>query len=106
MGGRRMFNDMVRPGVVSFVEQMIHDNEQNLIIDEVVVCPGSPLHGRKLSETDIRSKHNLLVVGVLPGEGGEFTYNPGPDFRLSEGMTLMVLGPRDSITGLRSSCAI
>jgi voltage-gated potassium channel len=103
MGGRRMFNEMVRPGVVSFIERLFH-NRQELVIDEVLVCGGSGLAGKKLSETDIRREYNLLVVGIQEGEGGFFAYNPSPDFVLRDGMTLMVLGPKDSIDRLRNTC--
>jgi voltage-gated potassium channel len=100
MGGLRMFSELVRPGVTSFLDYVLHETDEDLGIDEVPVTAGSALAGKRLADSEIRQRTNLLVVGVRDDRTGRFTYNPGPDFRLSEGTTLIVLGPSASITEL------
>ena len=100
MGGYRMFLEMVRPEVTDFVDFMLLENE-DLRIDEVPISRGSPLVGKRLSESDIRRRTNVLIVGVRDEEGARFTYNPGPDFQLQEDMTMIALGPREAVTRLR-----
>ncbi len=101
IGGIRMYNEMMRPGVTSFLDDLMHETGEKLVMEEVVIPEGSALHGRRLAESGIRQRTNLLVVGVRGMDRGRFVYNPGPDFELGEGMTLIVLGPRDSIAELR-----
>jgi voltage-gated potassium channel len=100
MGGIKMVTEMVRPGVSSFLEHLTIDTGENLLMDEVAIGAGSALHGRKLMDSEIRQRFNLLVVGVR-GSGGTFVYNPAPDHVLESGMTLIVLGPREAIAELR-----
>lgn len=101
MGGLRLFSEMVRPGVMSFLDDVLHETAEDLTIDEVQVTAGSDMNGRRLDESGIRRRTNLLVVGVRDGETGRFTYNPGPDLKLRAGMTLIVLGPRPAVEELR-----
>ena len=101
MGGLRMFSEMVRPGVVSFLDTALHEAAEGLAMDEVVVGAGSDLDGVRLADSEIRRRLNLLVVGVRDAGSGRFTYNPGPDVVLAAGMTLILLGPTASIAEIR-----
>jgi len=56
---------------------------------------------KPLADSGIRQRTNLLVVGVRDSRRARIEYNPGPGFELGEGMTLIVLGPRESISDLR-----
>lgn len=105
MGGYRLYLQMVRPQVMDFVDYLLLESTEGLIFDEVPIPAGSALHGRQLAASDIRKRTNLLVVGIRDEPHARFTYNPGPDFRLGEGMTMIVLGPRDSIQALREMAA-
>lgn len=100
IGGIRMFSEMVRPGVTSFLDDIIPETGQDLTMDEVLIPDGSPLDGRQLADSGIREKTNLLVIGVRGQDRKRFDYNPDPDFKLCNGMTLIVLGPRASINDL------
>ncbi|NOZ01917.1 MAG: potassium channel protein [Deltaproteobacteria bacterium] len=101
IGGVRLFGEMVRPGVASFLDDIIPETSEDLTMDEVFIPDGSPLDGKKLAESGIRERTNLLVVGVRGHDNNRFDYNPGPGFELDKGMTLIVLGPRDAVTKLR-----
>lgn len=97
MGGYRMFLQMIRPNVTDFVDYLLLDKGQGLVFDEVLIPAGSSLHGRRLADSEIRKRTNLLVVGIRDEGNSTFTYNPGPDVTLAAGTHLIVLGPRESV---------
>jgi len=102
IGGVRMSGEMVRPGVTSFLDDLIPETGEDLTMEEVTIQAGSAVDGLKLSESRIRETTNLLVVGVRGKDRRRFDYNPGPDFVLREGMKVFVLGPRNSTDALKS----
>jgi voltage-gated potassium channel len=101
MGGYRMFLQMIRPNVTDFVDYLLLEKGEGLVFDEVPIPAGSSLHGRRLADSEIRKRTNLLVVGIRDEANATFTYNPGPDVALAAGTRLIVLGPRESVRVLR-----
>jgi voltage-gated potassium channel len=99
IGGRRMAHELLRPNVVGFLDFMSRDRESQLEIEEVEVLEGSPLVGLKLAKSRIREVSNALVLSVV--NGGDHTYNPGPEFLFDSGMTLIVLGEGPEVERLR-----
>jgi len=103
IGGMRMVSEMIRPEVTQFLDLMLRDKDKTLRIEEVHVPEGSPAAGKRLSETDIRKITELLVVSVRTPTG-EYKYNPGPNFELAPGSTLIVLGEMKDVIKLREHC--
>ena len=95
IGGMRMASELVRPGVVSFLDTMLRDKNRNLRVEEVAVPAGSPFVGRSLGELNTHSRTNCLLLATQAA-GGEYMYNPPDEERLEQGMVLIVMGdPRD-----------
>jgi len=103
IGGLRMASEMIRPTVVGFLDKMLRDKDKQLRFEELTVPHGSPLCDRRLAQSDIRKARNLLIVAVSDPATGAYTYSPGPDFLLKEGMTLIVLGETEAVAHLRNS---
>jgi len=101
IGGMRMASEMIRPMVVSFIDEMLRSPGSALRLDEVAVTSDSPFVGSALRESDIRSKADVLVVAVRRPETGEFLYNPRPDHVLKAGEILVVLGRVEDVRKLR-----
>ena len=101
IGGLRMVSELIRPQVVKFLDEMRRDKAK-VRIEEVEVPDGSPLAGKTLAESAIRTEAaDILVLAVqIPGKEG-YRYNPGADFRLDARMTLVVLGPLAQVDQLR-----
>lgn len=99
MGGRRMASELVRPTVVEFLDQMLHDKHQTLRLEEVIVPDGSAFVGKTLRDVPIRSATNLLVVALRVE--GKFIYNPEPSTELEVGSTLVVLGETKNVAHLK-----
>lgn len=99
IGGRRMASEVVRPTVVQFIDQMLHDQKEDLTLEEVVIPRGSSLVGKPLFAAPIRSETNLLVVALRIA--GKFLYNPDPSTVLDVDCVLVVIGPSHNVTRLR-----
>ena len=100
IGGQRLVAEMLRPEVVSFLDEMVRDPERTLRIEEVQVPPGSSLQGRPVSELDL-GRHGLLLLALRAAQGGSrFLYNPDPAHALAGGETLIVLGEPERIRKL------
>ncbi|MBN1770773.1 MAG: potassium channel protein [Deltaproteobacteria bacterium] len=102
IGGMRMVSELIRPTVVEFLDKMLRDRERNLRIEEVPVPPSSPLVGQPLRHAPIRRITQLLVIAAWEPEPDRYTYNPGPDYVLTAGVVLIVLGEVDDVIKLRA----
>lgn len=102
IGGMRMVSELIRPTVVEFLDKMLRDRERNLRIEEVPVPPDSPLVGQPLRQAPIRRITQLLVIAAWEPEPDRYTYNPGPDYVLTAGVVLIVLGEVDDVIKLRA----
>jgi voltage-gated potassium channel len=84
-GGLRMASAMVRPHVVSFLDEMLK-SENQLRVEEVVVPERFP--PTHVGAAHLRSRHNVpLAVRV----NGAWTFNPADDFVLRAGDVIVVM---------------
>ncbi len=100
MGGHRMYQEMVRPQVTNFVDGLLLATGEDLVIEEVPVQSDSWLAGKRLADSEIRTRTNVLIVGVRDAESAAFAYNPGPEFQLHVGATLIAIGTREAVQSL------
>jgi voltage-gated potassium channel len=102
IGGLRMASIMLRPVVVSFLDEMLRVTGQALRMEEMHVNDETPwLLNRSLSEANIRRRIGLLVVAIKSREHG-YQFNPGPDTVLKSGDILIVVGTEDQLHYLHS----
>jgi voltage-gated potassium channel len=92
IGGLRMASEMVRPTVVSFLDIMLRDREQNLRVEEVPVP--SAFSGQSISSLKLKKHPKMLLLAVRTGE--DWTYNPPEDYVMKPKSTLVFIGsPKD-----------
>jgi voltage-gated potassium channel len=96
-GGMRIASSMIRPHVVSFLDEMLR-SETRMRIDEVMVPPS--FVACTLAELGRRSPHYVLL-GVRVG--GEMHFNPPDDFRVEPACTLIVMGNSSGRTELEAA---
>jgi voltage-gated potassium channel len=104
IGGRRMASELMRPHVVTFLDQMLLDKDKNLRVEECDIPTGSIFIGKALRDVPLRSEANALVVAIRD-ESGKFHYNPGPEQELHEGHVLVVLAGVEDVQKLRKLMA-
>jgi voltage-gated potassium channel len=92
IGGLRMASEMVRPTVVSFLDVMLRDREQNLRVEEIPIPPA--FSGESISSLKLKRHPKILPLAVRTGE--EWTYNPPEDYVMKPKSTLVFIGsPKD-----------
>ena len=99
IGGHRMSQVLLRPGVVEFIDIIARDKRIDLKIEEIEVRPGSSLVGQKLVEAPIRNKLNIIIVAIS-GTDGNVIYNPQSDVVIEENTKLIVIGEENNISEL------
>lgn len=105
IGGLRMASEMIRPGVVSFLDAMLRDPDRALRVEEAEVIPGSPVIGKTLGELDLINRVGLAVIAKRQGTGREFEYHPRPSSILRAGDLLFVCGEQAQVEALREVLA-
>jgi voltage-gated potassium channel len=103
ISGMRMASELIRPATTTFLDTMLR-GDSNLRVEEVNVTPQSPLMNRKLKECDILKTHAVLLVSVKQDE--QFTFHPPNDFVLHAGDVLVMIGPADQMSSLRTAVEI
>ena len=102
IGGLRMVSSLVRPGVVGFLDHMVHDTADPHRIEDLPILEGCPQAGKALRDSGIRERFDASVMAVQRANG-EHCYNPSSDFVLQPGMTLMVLVRSKTCPALRAA---
>ncbi|MBU4344926.1 MAG: potassium channel protein [Proteobacteria bacterium] len=102
IGALRMASEMIRPAAVDFLDSMLRSRKHHLRIHEITVSARSNAVGKKISESGIKDKFNLLVLGTKQNSK-EIEFNPSPSQVLEEGMTLIVMGEVDDIARARKN---
>lgn len=99
LSGRRMAQMALRPNVVEFLEIVMHDEDLELLMEELTIAIGSPLDGQPLSATPIRAKSGAMLVAVRRRDG-KMIVAPPADTALSAGDIIVALGTRAQLEKL------
>lgn len=91
IGALRMASEMMRPAAVDFLDTMLRTEKGNLRIHDLAISRKSSVIGKKISDSGLQDKYNLLILGARH-ETEEIEFNPPPSSVLKEGMTLVVMG--------------
>lgn len=102
IGGLRMASEMIRPTAVDFLDQMLRSEKGNLRIHEIVITATSGILGKKIAQSGLKDKFDLLILGAK-SPNGHIEFNPSPARTIAEGMTLIVMGSIDNIIKVRKS---
>lgn len=100
-GGLRLANELVRPGVTGFLDQLLHDTAQPLDIVEIAVTAVSPLAGRTVHELALTEFGGSLLLLALRLPTGTTAFNPPGGVVIPADGHLIVMGTPDAIAGLR-----
>ncbi len=88
-GGMRIASAMVRPHVVSFMDQMLHSDD-GLRVEEVIVPAGFP--PSRVDGLIPRSREYILMA---THEQGRWVFNPPDDHLLRPGVALVLMASPD-----------
>ena len=96
IGGMRMASVMLRPTVVSFLDQMLRETGQTLRMEEIRVEDFPGLQNRSIGEINLRKRTGALVVAIKSQAHG-YQFNPGAQTVLRSGDILIILGTGEQL---------
>jgi voltage-gated potassium channel len=85
-GGMRIASAMIRPHVVSFLDDMLR-SEHHLRVVEVIVPQG--FNPRPLTDMHLTRSDDYLLLAVRTGK--DWVFNPDPQFSIQAGFTLVAM---------------
>lgn len=103
IGGHRMAMALTKPAVDDFIGS-ITANKLELAFEELTVAPTSRLVSRKLSETNIRSELDIVIVSIRRADG-EILFNPSGDAVIGSGDILIAIGHAESLMKLNKEAS-
>lgn len=103
IGGTRMAELLLRPGVIEFIDSIAREKNVDLNIEEVIVHPDSTIVGKTLAELPIREEMNIIIVSIYR-KSGKFVYNPLSSSKINAGDKLIAIGERSSLQKLNNMC--
>src|SRR5262249_46988256 len=95
IGGHRMAVALTKPAVGDFLDS-ITANNLDLGFEQLEIEPASTLVGRKLSESNIRSELDIVVVSIRRSDG-EVIFNPSAEARIQGGDMLIAIGKAEAL---------
>ena len=101
IGGMRIASEMLRPAVVSFLDQMLRSKDMTLRVEEAVIDPDSSFANKTIADMDIGRKTGAIVVAIKDGETGAHKFNPPASTRLKADDVLIMIGSVEQVHKLR-----
>ena len=95
-GGHKMAELLISPELEDTVSLSLSHGIVDLAIDEVNLTNLNSFHGVKINDSKIREEFNLIIVGLVNGEGS-YEINPDPELQLTADHTIMILGQKDQL---------
>ena len=96
MVSHRMANLLLHPGVAEFLNIVAASGPTGLRLEELPIQEGSPLIGKSLAESPIKSRLDIMIV-MINRNDGQFIYNPGSDEIIQLGDRLLAIGEKENL---------
>ncbi len=103
IGGMRMASELLRPKVVTFLDQMLRDENRNLRIEEVLVEQGSMLDACPVEALRLHEYGTGLLLLAMRTREGDYLFNPPAATAVKGGCHLIVMGDPASVTRLQDA---
>ena len=100
-GGMRIASAMIRPHVVSFLDEMLR-SEQHLRVEEVPVPTGFATCS--LSELKLKRSDDYLLLALRTGE--QWVFNPHPDQQIRAGNTIVAMASPKGRANIEAAVAV
>ena len=91
IGGLRMASELVRPTVVTFLDQMLRVQGGNLRVEEVVVPAGATTKPRTIGDLGVDEIEGAVLLAVRRAPAGGFEFKPSAHTHLEPGLALVVM---------------
>ena len=100
LGGQSMAKLVAQPDVVEFIELILLQSQESVILEEISCSKiASSFEGKSLIELDIRNTSGANIIGMKRKDKA-YLINPTPETTLSSSDKLFALGTRSQINQL------
>jgi voltage-gated potassium channel len=96
IAGGLMAQAVLRPALLDFIEEATGKRHPDLRMEEQLVGPGSPLDGKTVGSSGLRSRLGLVLVAIKRPDGS-LAFNPDDGAPVAAGDTLITLGSREQL---------
>jgi voltage-gated potassium channel len=93
-GGRDLAYAAVEPGVVHFLEQVLHQSTFDVDFRSVAVPSQSPVVGQPMLGSGIMQEDGAMILAVLSADK-ELRTNPRPTTTVNAGDMIIAMGTRE-----------
>ncbi len=100
IGGLRMASMMIRPDVVTFLDQMLRVTGKTLRVEELKASPS--MAGKTLQELNLSEAAGLLTMALKARGRGGYEFNPPASTQIEEGDVLIVMGTPQQLATARN----
>ncbi len=105
LGGNRMVQLLLRPGVTDFIEGIARRRDIDISLEQIIVCKGSELIGLTLAESPIRRELDIIIIAI-DKSGGKFVYNPQSSTIIEAEDKLIAIGQVENLNKLNKLCFV
>jgi voltage-gated potassium channel len=99
----RVLHLAMRPTVIDLLELVTQPSSLGLMLDEFLVGRESPLRGRTLGESDVRSHYGVTVVAIKR-DAETAILHPGPEVPVNSGDIVVAMGRGADLRKLQDAC--
>ena len=99
MAGRQLADVLLRPQVVEFMDFARSNIGTGVVMEQVRVTPRAEVTAKTFGELQELRKSGVIVLAIRQQNGGT-TFNPPPEFSISAGDVLIVMGERANLQKL------
>lgn len=103
LGGQRMAMSILKPMSVGYIDDLIHDHNIQMEMEEFSVNVQSCLVGKTLLTSGIKEQTGAIVLAMIRGE--QVISNPDAEEVILQGDTLIVIGLREQLLRLEQVAA-
>ncbi len=101
IGGQRMAKLVAQPNIVEFIDYMLLQSAENVILDEISCMNlATAFEGKSIRELDVKNQSGANIIG-LRREDKSYMINPLPETELHGTDRIFVLGTRRQIENLK-----
>jgi len=100
VGGRQLAAAAAEPGVLDFLEMVLHKEDLDVEIAAVQVPNESSALGKGMLDSGVMREGGAMILAVTDHTGRIHT-NPRPDTELSPGDSLIAMGSREQLAALQ-----
>ena len=100
IGGSRMAALALQPHVAEFIDEILHDDQHDVSVQEFVLTDSSPVAGHRLMDLST-GDHRSLIIAIRKGDN-QYHTNPSSETEVHGGDVLIALGSHAELDALRA----